>query len=518
MGIHGWFSYVRKNFSEYIKMVRLSNNDLGVFPDILLIDMNGIIHYCCQKKYKYGLFKQPKSFFFPNRQIEPPKLNDVFKEVTNYLDNIIDFVKPTKKIVMAIDGVAPYSKACQQRRRRFRSSFENSGGIFDSCSITPGTEFLELLGSYIDRHIKKKDFGGVEVIFSSSKNCGEGEHKLVKYVRDFGLDDETYMIFGMDADLFMLSLATHKENFHILRESQQNYEEEFYHIDMKKIRNNIVDNVMQEQSLIQDKIHINDFILMIFMIGNDFLPKIQSVEITLDFVENLFGIYRNVVKSYGPLTNSNNSLMIEPLQVLFGTMAERECDFISQRKTNFPDSLVEKHTIDGKLNFNTYRDEYYFIKMECKTEDDIKKACVEYIEGLQWVLSYYTEGVPCWKWSYKYNYAPFLSDINRYMKHYEKKLYKKSSPLPPFMQLLCVLPPKSWSLLPVPLGDIIRNPEEGLKHHFPEKIVIDMDGKDNSWEAVVVLPHLDYKIIEKEYEKKIGFVDKKDLKRNLANK
>ncbi len=34
-----------------------------------------------------------------------------------------------------------------------------------------------------------------------------------------------------------------------------------------------------------------------------------------------------------------------------------------------------------------------------------------YLEGMQWVLSYYTLKVPDWEWSYKYDYAPNLTSI-----------------------------------------------------------------------------------------------------------
>lgn len=537
MGIKYFFSWLKKSFPSHIKTININTNikdDHKIDIDNFLVDMNGIFHYCCQKVYKYGSFKEHR--LLPIKKTSSSqKQKELFQMIGNYVTKLINLVSPNKRVVLAIDGVCPVSKINQQRQRRFKSSLDFDDGCFDSCCITPGTKFMDNLSKYIDWYIKQEmsynpDISNLEIIFSSEKCPGEGEHKLVKYVRNYGDKNESFMIHGMDADLFMLSLATHFPNFHILRENPYKYENEYYYIDVSSIKENIVNALLCEQSLLDDYIHINDFILMIFLSGNDFLPHIPTIEILDGGVDNLFETYRNVVKHHTSLTNSVNKLNIKSLQSFLGTLGCFEKQYLEEKRgksIKYPDTLLEKYTkLDFKeykeykecsyvLDFEGYKKEYYQTKMNINTEEQLKEACIKYIEGLQWVLTYYVEGVPDWKWFYPYYYAPFLSDIVKYMDEYVKPSYNKNNkPFYPFMHLLCVLPLKSRNLLVEPVSNILN-----LKHiekFYPQDFNIDYDGKYNEWEGVANIPFPDYNLIEKEYNKVIDKIDQQDKKRNIS--
>ncbi|KAM0747708.1 hypothetical protein T439DRAFT_94876 [Meredithblackwellia eburnea MCA 4105] len=178
----------------------------------------------------------------------------MMKEIFLYTDRVVSMVRPRKLLVMAIDGVAPRAKMNQQRSRRFRAAqeakqkeedrlnaiaeweamgkevsdeFKNEKG-WDTNAITPGTPFMILLAKSLRYWVAKKlnedpGWAGLEVIISDASVPGEGEHKIMDYIRrqrsHSSHDPNTkHVIYGLDADLIMLSLATHEPHFRVLRE------------------------------------------------------------------------------------------------------------------------------------------------------------------------------------------------------------------------------------------------------------------------------------------------------------
>lgn len=493
MGIKYFFSWFKKTFSKHIRTIQ-SYEPLNVPVDTFLVDLNGIFHYCAQKAFQYGSFKPKTKDFKPYYD---PK-NYCFELVGEYIDQLIRFTRPKKRVVLCIDGVAPVSKQFQQRQRRFKSAVEMEMDSFDSNCITPGTQFMDELTHYLEWFIRKnKYYWGCEIVFSSEKVPGEGEHKLVAFVREQGEKNDSYMIHGMDADLIMLALASQQENFHVLRENPYRQRQEFFYVDMKSVRELLVHSLLHEPSMSADQFFINDFILMMFMAGNDFLPNLPTIDILEGSIETFFDVYRSVVHSYGNIVTHCHTLSIKPLLILIQTLA-------IERRKNVSD-------------WTEYRTDYYAKKMGCHTEKDIECACHHYFDGMQWVLTYYLDGVSSWEWFYPYSYAPFCDDLFTFGKTYSpRNIVSGQKPYDPFFQLLCVLPPKSIALLPQSLQSIMTGSK--TSKFYPEEIVIDMDGKRNDWEGIVLLPSLDIPILKKEYKKLCASIDSKDKHRNKVDK
>lgn len=240
---------------------------------------------------------------------------------------------------MAIDGVAPRAKMNQQRSRRFRSALDAEearakalkNGLelpsdpFDSNAITPGTEFMAKLSTHLKYFIHKKistdsSWQNVEIILSGHEIPGEGEHKIMHHIRlakaQPGYSPNTrHCLYGLDADLIMLGLLSHDPHFAILREEvlflpgkkkqKEITEENFYLLHLSIVREYLemeFDGIDEEITFTYDFERIlDDFILLNFFIGNDFLPELPSLLINdgaLPFVIESYKSYLRDAKGY----------------------------------------------------------------------------------------------------------------------------------------------------------------------------------------------------------------------------
>jgi 5'-3' exoribonuclease 1 len=61
--------------------------------------------------------------------------------------------------------------------------------------------------------------------------------------------------------------------------------------------------------------------------------------------------------------------------------------------------------------FQQWKDKYYQDKFGwgLDNEKEMKDLTETYVQGLQWVLYYYYQGVASWPWFYKFHYSPMIS-------------------------------------------------------------------------------------------------------------
>ena len=374
----------------------------------------------------------------------------------------------------------------------------------------------------------------VEVVFSNEKVPGEGEQKGINYIRSLNKKDESYCIHGLDADLIMLSFATKLENMFILRNDQYNRNNDFFLLDIGKSKNELVEKIYfnKPSTEREDKFEetlINDFILICFLIGNDFLPNIPCLDVWNNGIDIIIQIYKNVCSDNGNLTfiddNGNVIINKNSMKAFFKELANLEQEILQDKLNSgipyFKDELIEQSsTRDEKgvisIDFQLYKSMYYNYKFDKGTR--IKDVAHSYIEGIQWVISYYTKGVPNWKWYYPYHYAPFSSSIYEHIDTYEQPNYEKTEPNSPYIQLLCVLPSKSAELIPFPLCELLTNEDSVLKHYYPREFKIDISGKRREYEGVAILPFIDTDFMNLVYNEHINKINDNEKSRNTIGR
>lgn len=563
MGIkHFWYyirtHYANNNQEEIIKQHMSKQQQLNIPIDNLLIDMNGIFHTAAQQTFNYGNYKKIPSFLTKtyDRRSQKEKQADLYRNITNYIEDLLFITNTRKRVIMCVDGPAPLSKQNQQRQRRSKSAKEADVQDFDRNCITPGTVFMDYLSRYIDFYIKTQmsnpdsRWRNLEVVYSNDKSPGEGEHKLMNYLRKYANNNsqESYCLFGCDADLIMLGFSSHIKNFYILRNN--NMDNSFDLINIDKLGDKLLDDLKWEPENNQLEIHafnkkkaMNDFILLCFMVGNDFLPNIPSIEIIQDGIDLIIDTYKEICKKFGHITSYEidqpTSVKFNPeiLGMYLETIGKCEQSNLlkkaRQKGTYYQDTILEACTfIEHKENaqssgvvglkvvdINVDADKY--VQLYCDIHfpnESLEKISHSYLEGMQWILSYYTNGVSNWNWCYKYHHAPPASVIAKHIKTYKHVNYPKTYPSPPFLQLLAVMPPKSAKLLPRPLDSLLTSNESPLKPFCPDDFVIDLAGKRKEWEGIPILPMVDIDVLKSVYDRYIGFVDEQNARRNIHGK
>jgi 5'-3' exonuclease len=130
------------------------------------------------------------------------------------------------------------------------------------------------------------------------------------------------------------------------------------------------------------------------------------------------------------------------------------------------------------------------------TQQDINEICVNYLEGLEWTMKYYTTGCPDWRWCYNHNYPPLFCDLIQYVPYFDTEFIENIAPKPvtELVQLCYVLPLESLPFLPDKLYRML------MKYHsewYRSDCTFVWAYCKYFWESHVNLPHIDINELER---------------------
>ncbi|KAL5039286.1 hypothetical protein BDV3_002654 [Batrachochytrium dendrobatidis] len=640
MGVPKFFRWISERYplcSEIIQEKRIPEFDN------LYLDMNGIIHNCSHPNDDDASFRITET--------------QIFLAIFTYINHIFTTIRPKKLFFLAVDGVAPRAKMNQQRSRRFRSAYDAklkmdeairnnhelpSEPPFDSNCITPGTPFMSRLQEQLKYFLSKKisedgAWRHVQVVFSGHDVPGEGEHKIMEYIRTSKSCPDyqpnlRHCLYGLDADLMMLGLLSHEPHFSLLREevtfgrkkhsSTPSHPESitFFLLHLSLFREyldlefNSLKNVLPFEYDFERI--IDDFILLGFFIGNDFLPSLPDMHINDGALPLLFDAYKQILVKSDGYINNHGIIDLKRCQTLFDEL--RKMDFekfkaansdsmpVTSSKKNsrshraattlsitkeqhdfvvqIRDFVLDQKSADGlALDVTSYSQTtrafvfdfarelglqfsldaedaedgsvLHFITLNWSDDEDIddqesfnarmrvfkkyitsnvhtdsesnktaedleaqvllaysdhkslyyterfgpsftqpekrKEVVAHYVTGLQWVLSYYYQGVQSWGWFFPYHFAPMIDDL---VDISEIKLqFDIGVPFFPFEQLMGVLPALSRQQIPPVFQDLLVDANSPIIDFYPSEFELDMTGKKSDWEAIVKIPFIDEK-------------------------
>ena len=380
------------------------------------------------------------------------------------LQTMIQKVGP-KHVFIATDGPVPKAKMMKQRERRLGHAHSSvvDGKGFDSNAITPGTAFMEKLAERIRSCIYFQSFGCESVIFSDYRSPGEGEQKIFDRLRACVPNDtNTYVIYGMDADLIVLSMASeHYRSIVLCRESTET-------------------NDMQYMSVATclDLLRVSpdrrrDFVLVLMFGGNDFVPSIEFLKIRNGGWEM---IHSQFVSFPHPLVRAcDDTICWDHLHQFLSSLVNTEKGTLRaqqhqrQHRSHKPSEDIYQHGFfsDPKhplheqygaqsLRSIVERSEYYEHIFGNADESFVRDASQYFLAAVRWCWDYYLDGtILSWDFYYPYIAGPRLEDVCLYLNDNNVRADTSWFETPmaqhvftPLEQLLCVLPKRSVHLFP----------------------------------------------------------------------
>jgi 5'-3' exoribonuclease 1 len=381
--------------------------------------------------------------------------------------------------------------------------------------------------------------------------------QIMQHIRDMrnqpGYKPNTrHCMYGQDADLIMLGLVSHEPHFTLLREiidfsggfSRNNNalkevkkftkQSDFQLLHLSILREYLEFEFaygLEPDAYNLERI-IDDFVFMTFLVGNDFLPHMPSLDIGDGAFMLLFDTYKEQRPQWGHgqyLTDSGVISDAARLEAFLEVIGSAEAQIFEEREKNeavllkkqrkwdkrdgTPNktpsdmelnaeeeskqneyltmvqsmmtdvSLKGKEVVDGWTPVDSsqkdHKGRYYFEKLNLMPSDVDSHLAIRksYIEGLIWCLAYYYRGCISWGWFFPYHYGPMISDLTNLPEVFNSIKFEVGQPLKPFEQLMGCLPPASSALVPRVYRKLMCASDSPIKHFYPADFVVDMNGK-----------------------------------------
>lgn len=497
----------------------------------LAFDLNGLIHAVRQRIYGSEKDFDPIKVSRMRREEIAALENQFIEAVPLALMEAINSLQPAnlgapgvvgiQTLIVAVDGVIPAAKQLQQRQRRFRSK-DQEGPVaypFDRNAISPGTNFMVKLDHALRSFFENEKLRLPPKLFYSSHLVpGEGEHKIMELYRTQDLGTGNHAIYGLDADLILLTMLSPLQNIYLVRESVDSV------LDIEELKRYVNQRLQTPQA-------IQDFVFLTMFLGNDFVPAQPSMRYLATGFEALLDLYvqgkhsfvqsdnsidwkgvMNFLSQYG--INSENN----PTPTLESTLINQAAGTKTTYGSRFYYGLIDDQ---GKLDYDAFYNKWYITALApLGSTDDVRDIAAflevpvesffevsdsmlvsmakHYLTIIAWTMLYYTQGLAAVnpEYFYPYYYAPLIETVSSLsVDQLEPPVIQyRPSAVNEFTvlhQLVAVLPIASSELLPVELIPLMSY-ESPIYDIYPQKFEFHLDGKNEGEEhtGIAILPFI----------------------------
>jgi 5'-3' exonuclease len=503
-------SYYKRLIDRYPNLVQKHIKQIK--SDVLLMDFNCLIYQCVRDK------TLPVYTFAQKDEWEKALIECVKK----YTVKVWDTAGRPSKVCIAIDGVVPMAKIRQQRLRRFKSRWlaaaELAAGVrrpdeevWDTNSITPGTEFMEKLGHQMRALADKRSW-----TLSCSAEPGEGEQKVMAWIRKHAttLKDKHITVYGLDADLIVLSLLTITRDvpdiggWKLLRELTE-FERGAGDIDVFGALNICELLKILVPTAMTPAEYILEYTCGMSFLGNDFLPHSLSVKMREGGHDLLCNTLSELHKAGMRLLGPGEQLQLQTVTELVRRWSNHESGWITE---NF-EQKYKTRPMAPRTERDRLMSSVEMLPLEWKAEEaiwksgkglveewreiyqekwlygaSVRQVVTEYIRGLQWIIDYYLGRPVSFSWYFPWSVPPLWGGIEEELR---SGLTAASAPvtLPvaPQEQLAMVLPMDSWWLV---RDTRLRALPGKLPAYWPARFGFFSVGRRWLWECEAEIPVL----------------------------
>lgn len=145
-----------------------------------------------------------------------------------------------------------------------------------------------------------------------------------------------HCLYGLDADLVMLGLCSHELHFSLLREevkfgskakkSTSLSTTRFFLLHLGLMREYLEMEFIEVKPTLPfaydiDNI-VDDWILMCYLVGNDFIPNLPNFHINTNALPILYGAYKKVLPQLGGYINNGGQLHLLRLEKFLAELGE----------------------------------------------------------------------------------------------------------------------------------------------------------------------------------------------------